>query len=118
MLKKLVFPILFIFYFTTIISAQTKVGGAVVDKKNQPISYANIVFKGSNEGTVSDEYGKFYLESTKTYTAIAIAFAGYTTKDVSLTKAVNYNMKIVLDGEIELQEVVIFKGKTSSFSNS
>ncbi len=117
MLKKLVFPILFIFYFTTIISAQTKVGGAVVDKKNQPISYANIVFKGSNEGTVSDEYGKFYLESTKTYTAIAIAFAGYTTKDVSLTKAVNYNMKIVLDGEIELQEVVIFKGKTSKKNN-
>ena len=108
MLKKLVFSFLFLFLFTSILFAQTKVGGVVLDKKNQPISYANIVFKGSNEGTVSDENGKFYLESAKTYTAIAIAFVGYTTKDVTLAKAVNYNMRIVLDGEITLQEVVIF----------
>jgi len=60
--------------------AQTKVSGVVVDKNNQPISYANIVFKGSNEGTVSDENGKFYLESAKPYTAIVVAFVGYVTK--------------------------------------
>ena len=105
------------FSFTTILFAQTKVGGVVLDKKNQPISYANILFKGSNEGTVSDENGKFYLESSKTYSTISVAFVGYTTKDISLTKSVNYNMKIVLEGEIELQEVVIFRGKTSKKNN-
>ena len=97
--------------------AQTKVGGVVVDKKNQPIPYASIVFKGSNEGTVSDENGKFYLESSKSYNTIAVAFVGYTTKDVDLEKSVNYNMKIVLNEEQQLQEVVIYTGKTSKKNN-
>ncbi len=117
MLKKLVLSFLFVFSYTTILFAQTKVGGVVLDKKNQPISYANILFKGSNEGTVSDENGKFYLESSKTYSTISVAFVGFTTRDISLTKSVNYNMKIVLEGEIELQEVVIFRGKTSKKNN-
>ena len=65
MIKNLAFTFLLMFSFTTILSAQTKVDGVVLDKKNQPISYANIVFTGSNEGTVSDENGKFYLESKK-----------------------------------------------------
>ena len=117
MIKNLAFTFLLMFSFTTILSAQTKVDGVVLDKKNQPISYANIVFTGSNEGTVSDENGKFYLESKKAYTSISVAFTGYTTKDVSLTKLVNYNMKIVLAGEIELQDVVIFRGKTSKKNN-
>jgi len=117
MLKNLVFTFLFVLSLTNSLLAQTKVGGVVLDKKNQPISYANIVFKGSNEGTVSDENGKFYLESSKNYTSISVAFVGYTTKDVSLAKSVNYNMKIFLEGEIELKEVVIFRGKTSKKNN-
>ena len=85
----------------------------VVDKKNKPISYASLVFKGSNEGTLSDENGKFYLESKNTYTVLKVAFAGYTSKDVALSKSVNYNLKVIMDGEIVLKDVVIYKGKTS-----
>ena len=116
MLKKIHFSILILFITVTAF-AQTKISGVVVDKKNKPVGYANIVFKGSNEGTVSDENGKFYLESTKTYSAIAIAFIGYTTKDVDLEKAVNFNLKIVLNEEEMLQEVVIYNGKTSKKKN-
>ena len=108
---------MFLLVFKISALAQTKVSGVVIDKKNQPISYANIVFKGSNEGTVSDENGKFYLESSKTYSAIAIAFVGYSSKDVSLEKSVNYNLKIVLNEEKTLQEVVIYNGKTSKKNN-
>jgi hypothetical protein len=93
------------------------VSGVVVDKKNKPISYASLVFIGSNEGTLSDENGKFYLESKNSYTAIRIAYAGYTTKDVLLSKSVNYNMKVVMDGQIVLKDVVIYKGKTSKKNN-
>ncbi len=108
---------MFLLVFKISAFAQTKVSGIVIDKKNQPISYANIVFKGSNEGTVSDENGKFYLESSKTYSAIAIAFVGYSSKDLGLDKPVNYNMKIVLNEEKTLQEVVIYNGKTSKKNN-
>ncbi len=115
-MKKILFYFLLIGFINSAF-AQTKVGGVVVDKKNQPVSYANIVFKGSNEGTVSDENGKFYLESSKIYKEISVAFVGYTTRDIDLEKAVNYNMRIVLNEEEMLQEVVIYTGKTSKKNN-
>jgi len=117
MLKKISFSVVLFLLFSSFVFSQTKVSGVVVDKKNQPVSYANIVFKGSNEGTVSDENGKFYLESTKNYTTLVVAFVGFTTKDVDLEKLVTYNMKVVLNEEEMLQEVVIYKGKTSKKNN-
>lgn len=117
MFKKTPFILFFLFSFSQFGFSQTKVSGVVVDKKNQPISYANIVFKGSNEGTVSDENGKFYLESPKNYTTIVVAFVGYTTKDIELEKAVSFNMKLILNEEEVLQEVVIYNGKTSKKNN-
>ncbi|GAA4043824.1 DUF5686 and carboxypeptidase-like regulatory domain-containing protein [Flavobacterium chungnamense] len=117
MLKKISFSIVLFLLFSSFVFSQTKVSGVVIDKKNQPVSYANIVFKGSNEGTVSDENGKFYLESTKNYTTLVVAFVGFTTKDVDLEKLVTYNMKVVLNEEEMLQEVVIYKGKTSKKNN-
>ena len=77
------------------IFAQTKVSGIVLDKSNQPIPFANIVFKGSNTGIVSNEDGRFYLESLNTYTTLVISSAGFSDKEVELEKAVNYNFKIV-----------------------
>ncbi|WP_395065906.1 DUF5686 family protein [Flavobacterium sp.] len=117
MFKKLLFLPLLLLVFAQATFSQTKVSGVVVDKKNQPISYANIVFKGSNEGTVSDENGKFYIESAKNYSAIVVAFMGYTTKDFELDKSVTYNLKLQLNEEEVLQEVVIYNGKTSKKNN-
>jgi hypothetical protein len=103
--------------FTTTSLAQTKISGVVLDKKNQPISFANIVFKGTNEGTVCNEDGRFYLESPKNHSSIFIAFAGYVTREIELAKQVNYEMKIVLTSEEVLDEVKIFAGKTSKKNN-
>ena len=117
MIKKIFLLFTIFFAFANTIFSQTKVSGIVVDKKNQPVSYANIVFKGSNEGTVSDENGKFYLESDKNYSALVVAFVGFTTKDIELGKLVSYNMKVVLNEEEMLDEVVIYRGKTSKKNN-
>lgn len=97
--------------------AQTKVSGTVVDKTNLPIPFANVVFKGSNEGTVANEDGHFYLESPKTYTALIVASVGFSDKEITLEKAVNYNFRIQLNEAESLKEVVIFAGKTSKKNN-
>jgi hypothetical protein len=60
--------------------AQTKVSGLVTDQDGLPISFANIIFPGSIEGTITNDDGSFYLESDKTYTLIEISFIGFTTK--------------------------------------
>ncbi|HQA74192.1 DUF5686 family protein [Flavobacterium sp.] len=116
-MKKLFFLFFFSISLTNLISAQTKVSGKVVDNTNQPIPYANIIFKGTNIGVVSNEDGKFYIESDQNYKTLLVSFVGFPTKEVVLTKQVNYNFIITLSEGENLKEVVVFSGKTSKKNN-
>ena len=69
--------------------AQTKVSGYVFDEFNEPVSFSNVIFKGSTQGTITDENGKFYLESRDTWDALTVSFIGYETLNIPLTKKVN-----------------------------
>ncbi|HEX8575696.1 MAG TPA: carboxypeptidase-like regulatory domain-containing protein, partial [Flavobacterium sp.] len=102
---------------TNSIFAQTKVSGIVLDQNKKPIGYANVAFKGTAEGIITNEDGRFYLESTQTRTVLAISFVGYTPEEIILDKAVNYNMVITLESGQELNEVKIFAGKVSKKNN-
>ncbi|GGD15115.1 DUF5686 and carboxypeptidase-like regulatory domain-containing protein [Hyunsoonleella pacifica] len=98
--------------------AQTKVSGYVLDEQNQPISFANIIFSGTTEGTITDENGKFYLESEETRTTLTVSFIGYETLSVPLKNKVNYNLKFILKEEAaQLNEVVIVSGKQPKKNN-
>ena len=108
---------LMLFFFTSIVVAQTKVSGVVLDETDLPVPYANVVFKGSNQGIVTNEDGRFYLESQSNYTELIVSYVGYTDKEVALSKSVTYNMKVKLSQGKELNEVVIFTGKTSKKDN-
>jgi hypothetical protein len=117
-MKKVLFLGLFLlFAMSNTIFAQTKVSGIVVDKTNLPIPFANVVFKGSNTGIVTNEDGRFYLESPKTYTTLIISSTGFSEKEITLEKSVNYNFKIQLSEAESLKEVVVFTGKTSKKNN-
>jgi hypothetical protein len=96
---------------------QTKVSGIVLDNSNQPIPYANIVFKGSNTGVVSNEDGRFYIESPNNYSELIVSFVGFPDKIVKLPKLVNFDSKVILTEGNTLKEVKIFAGKTSKKSN-
>lgn len=54
-----------ILLFTTSLFSQTKVGGKVIDEFNEPIAFANVFFKNSIEGVITDENGNFYFEGKK-----------------------------------------------------
>ncbi|MFD2542456.1 DUF5686 family protein [Lacinutrix gracilariae] len=107
--------ILLLFFFGNIlVVAQTKISGKVYDEFNDPIAFANVIFKGSSEGTITDENGTFYLESDATWDAVIVSFIGFTTLDVPLKKKVSYQLKFVLKEETgALDEVVIVTGKQS-----
>ena len=98
-------------------SAQTKVSGMVVDNTDMPIPYANVVFKGSKIGVVSNEDGRFYIEAPDNYDTLLVSFVGFPTKEVKLTKSVSYDFKIVLSEGKSLKEVVVYAGKTSKKNN-
>ncbi|MDO6596275.1 DUF5686 family protein [Oceanihabitans sp. 2_MG-2023] len=105
--------LLFFFGIVTVV-AQTKVSGKVYDEFNEPVAFANVIFKGSSEGTITDENGTFYLESDATWDAVLVSFIGFATLDVPLEKRVNYELNFVLKEEAgSLDEVVIVTGKQS-----
>ena len=116
-MKKILAIIVLIFITTNSIFSQTKVSGIVVDNLKQPVPYANVVFKNSSTGTVTNEDGRFYMESPNTYTTLLITSVGFSDKEITLTKAVNYNFTIELSEQQALKEVVIFAGKTSKKNN-
>ena len=62
--------------------AQTKVSGYVFDEFNEPISFATVIFKGSTEGTITNENGKFYLESDETWNLLIVSFIGFETLNI------------------------------------
>lgn len=94
--------------------SQTKVSGHVIDEGNEPVAYANIIFKNSSEGTITNENGRFYLESDETWDTLIVSFVGYKTIEFPLTKRVNYDLNFVIEEEAAaLNEVVLVSGKQS-----
>nr|MCH9660879.1 carboxypeptidase-like regulatory domain-containing protein [Bacteroidota bacterium] len=111
--------LLFVFLiFTTILLSQTKVSGEVKDEFGEPVAFANVIFKDSNEGTITNENGRFYLESEENHTALWVSFVGYELKTVPLEKKTTYELEILLKEEAAaLDQVVVFSGKTSKKDN-
>ncbi len=97
--------------------SQVKVSGVIVDEQNEPVPFANLIFKGTTIGTVSDENGKFYIESENSYKELMISFIGYEKKIIQL-KARNFNLKIILiEDSAGLDEVVVYSGKVKKKGN-
>lgn len=106
------------FFGTFYLLSQTKVSGYVFDEYDQPVSFANIIFKGSTLGTITDENGKFYLESSETWSTLIVSFIGYEMIEVPLSKKVNYDLKFILKEQAsQLDQVVIVTGKQSKKNN-
>lgn len=110
--------LLFLILIPLALFSQTKVSGIVNDEFGDPVAFANVIFKDSNEGTITNEDGRFYIESSKTYDAIWVSFVGYELLTIPLTQKTTYNLTIVLKEEASaLDEVYIYSGKTSKKDN-
>ncbi|WP_276165591.1 DUF5686 family protein [Zobellia alginiliquefaciens] len=115
-MKNLLLCVLLLFSFLA--GAQTKVGGIVVDEDNQPVAFANIIFKGSYEGTITDDNGNFYMESDDTHDTLVISFIGYENVEVPLTSKVTYKMNVIMkESSQQLDEVVLVGGKQPKKNN-
>ncbi|MGB5371222.1 MAG: DUF5686 family protein [Flavobacteriaceae bacterium] len=115
-MKKFLFPVFVLFAMAA--SAQSKVGGIVLDEYNDPVAFANVIFKNSNEGTITNDNGRFYMESDNTYSTLVVSFIGYEDREITLTSKVTYNLEIKLvEATEQLQEVVVFSGNQSKKNN-
>jgi hypothetical protein len=98
--------------------AQTKVGGIVLDEAGEPVAFANVLFKNSTEGTISNDNGRFYMESDNVYDILLVSFIGFENQEIILERKVTYDMNIVLlEATEQLSGVVLISGKQSKKNN-
>ena len=109
--------VLFFLFVSSVLLGQTKVGGKVTDEFDEPIAFANVIFKNSKEGVITDENGNFYFESKENYSTLVVSYVGFEKKEISLKPGLNSGLKIKLQSGTELKEVVIYTGKTSKKNN-
>jgi iron complex outermembrane receptor protein len=96
------------FYLFSITAFSQSVSGKVQDASGEAIPYANVIEKGTTNGTTTDESGEFTLKLRKSPSIIVISLVGYGTveKSVSSGSAVN----IVLKEQSDLLEEVVLTG--------
>ncbi len=98
--------------------SQTKVGGMVVDEEGEPVAFANVLFKNSTEGTITNDNGRFYMASENTYDTLLVSFIGFESQEIFLTSKTTTDLRVVLlEASEQLNEVVLYFGKTDKKNN-
>lgn len=106
----LIITTVFIFYETSSRAQKTKIRGIVKDKQtNQPISFANVTFKNSSIGTVTNTDGEFFIETRENYDTLLISFVGYKplAKQLDIHTYQELNINLVPD-VFALDEIVVY----------
>jgi hypothetical protein len=92
---------------TSIIFAQTKLSGKVVDETNQPLPGATVVLKGTQSGASTDFDGNFTFETSSTSGTILVSFVGYEAKSFTFNGNKNFGTIALKPSAESLEEIVI-----------
>ena len=94
-------------------SQKGTIKGTLTDKdmNDEPLPFANVIVKGSNVGTTTDENGKYELSVPVGNQVITFSFLGYETIEVPVTIKQNevlvLNKSLGAGGGMMLQDVVV-----------
>ncbi len=104
-LKKVILPVMVgLLVSAGAFAQQIKVRGVVKDATGEPVIGANIIQKGTNNGTTSDFDGLFQLEAPQG-SSILVSYIGYTPQEVIATTK---PLTVVLqDDAIQLESAVV-----------
>lgn len=87
---------------------------AITDGKTQELAGANIFWKGTQTGTVSDQNGAFSLPLLETTDSLVISFVGYTDRVLGPKDWQVKNLIVELQASEQLAEVEIVKRQKST----
>ncbi|CAA0170873.1 TonB-dependent outer membrane receptor [Tenacibaculum maritimum] len=96
-----------LFFTTAIVFGQAKLTGIVVDEMGEPLPGANVMEKGTTNGTSTDFDGKFVLKSKSNKGAVIVSFVGYSNKQVAFSSSKVNLGKIQLEASNTLDEIVV-----------
>ncbi len=115
MTKQLYITIL-LFFIAIPVSAEKLVKGHVLDEQDEPVIGANIYWEGTQQGTTSDADGYFELKGEDNYLNLVVSYIGYTTSVIPVKDA-SKPLRVVLVGEVALQEVVVSERKIGTIAS-
>lgn len=95
-----------LFFATATVLGQTKLTGKVVDEMGEPLPGANVVVKGTTNGSATDFDGKFILTANSNAGAVVVSFVGYNRKEVAFSGAADLGI-IALEPSNTLDEIVV-----------
>ena len=82
-----------------------KVTGFVKDQNGEPIIGANVVEKGTTNGTITDVDGRFSLDIPFKGTLL-VSYIGYTSRELMIENQTNIEVQLIEDTEA-LDEIVV-----------
>lgn len=97
---------LFLVFATTLSHAQHTVSGVIKDTAGEPIIGANVVEKGTTNGSITDINGKFSFLMTTPTATLAVSYIGYQSLDY-LYKGEGFVTIILKEESQDLDEIVV-----------
>ncbi|TPV35566.1 TonB-dependent receptor [Paucihalobacter ruber] len=82
------------------------VSGVVVEQNGQPLPGANILEKGTTNGTQTDIDGQFNLTVKDNSSTLVVSYIGYLTKEIVVNENTNFNI-VLEESRASLEEVVV-----------
>jgi len=82
------------------------VSGTVVDKTGEPLIGANVLVKGTNNGTITDIDGRFVLNGVNNGAVIQVSFIGYLTQEITFNGQGSLQVTLIEDSQL-IDEVVV-----------
>jgi outer membrane receptor for ferrienterochelin and colicin len=101
----------------SVFAAGEKIGGYVYDEGDNPVVGANVHWRETDRGTSTNADGFFEIERKDSETQLVVSYIGYTTVTVAVEENAVTPLRIVLKGEIELDEVVVSERRAGTVSS-
>lgn len=98
----------FFLLFSGLIIGQT-VKGKIIDVNGESIPFANVIEKGTLNGTTTGDLGKFSLKMSKMPTVLVFSSLGFVTVEKSV-ETDNLTLSIILKEDSDLLEEVVISG--------
>ncbi len=113
-MKKL-FIISFLMCLGSLVFAQNRISGTILDSDNYPVIGAGVIVDGTTTGTTTDIDGKFSLEVAPG-SKVTISSMGFLTATITVTDKAVYDIVLQPDSQL-LEEVVVVGYDTQKKAN-
>lgn len=98
--------LLLLFSLSYSLAQDRTVTGRVTDTKNEPLSGVTVVKKGTVQGTVTDDDGRFVLSGVPLNTVLTFSSVGMTTQEIHFSGQTNLEV-VMTEDAIGLDQVVV-----------